>query len=412
MYRRLRRQLTLWYLLLSGLVCLVLTLVGTWLCYKTVTDSLNKSLEELIASNLPNVEVKAGALRFLLASEPASGRWSRLSSTIQLFDAGGNVIQEYGPKGVNRIFRNEKYFEAVQTGRRVRGTADPIEFHGKTVGYLQVEIPTEIRDRATREFAIVMICILPLLMAVLAVSGYFYSGKAARPVENAFNLLRQFMADAGHELRTPIHAIQLTAENAAAETADKQLIEDMASITRSTDRMGRLVDDMMLLTKLEVKQLEFKNEPVALDKVVQHVVAEVKQGFAQKQISLEVSALPPLTVQGDNDALHRAVINLLQNALRYTDSGGAVTVGLAAEGGRAILTVKDTGIGIPDKSLPFIFDRFYRTDKSRSREAGGSGLGLSIVKAICEQHKGSISVESEEGKGSAFRISLPAVANG
>lgn len=411
MYKHLRLRLTGWYVALSGITSVLLVVTGTWLCHNSITHSLDRALDELIASNLPQVEATDGRPHFVFASGKVSNIWVRQQSTLQLYDAQRNLVQEFGAPGVNRVAADDINFEADVNKRHIRASADPITAHGQVVGYIQAQLPTEIRDKATVEFAICMIILTPFLLIAIAACGYWFSIKASKPVENAYTLLRQFMADASHELRTPVHAIQLTAENVAAEAdGNAQLVTDMGSITKSTDRMAKLIDDMMLLTKMELQQLPMKLEPVNLDALVTDAVAELKPAFAEKHISMKVQSLPAAVVQGDRDSLYRVFSNLLQNALRYTDSGGSVEINMAANNGQACVSVTDTGIGMSPQDLACIFDRFYRADKSRSRAAGGSGLGLAIVKSICECHKGSISAESTEGKGSTFTVKLPLAA--
>jgi signal transduction histidine kinase len=408
MYKNLRLRLTAWYVLLSGITSILLIVVGTWLCHKSITDSLNKSLEELIASNLPQVEVTENKPHFVFANTKVANEWAHQQSTLQLFSPDGKLIEEFGAPGAKRIALNKDYFEAEANGRHIRATSDPIMAHGKIVGYIQAQVPTELRETATREFAVVMAALIPFLLIAIAASGYFFSLKASRPVENAFRLLRQFMADASHELRTPVHSIQLMAENVAAEAdGNVQLIKDMEGITKSTDRMAKLIDDMMILTKMELQQLPMQNAQVRIDQLVFDAVEEMKPAFGEKSIAVHIGDLQPAVVEGDPHSLHRVFSNLLQNALRYTDAGGTVNIKMETTGATTRVAVSDTGIGISAENLAHVFDRFYRVDKSRARAAGGSGLGLSIVKAICEHHKGTISVESAEGKGSTFSVTLP-----
>jgi len=389
---------------------IALVVVGTWLCYKSITDSINQNIGELIASNLPQIGLKGDQPYFLFATEKVSNEWAHQQSTMQLYNAQGKLIEEFGPPGIDKLELHMDYFEARVGDHDVRGTCDPIKIRGRIVGYLQAEIPVELRNKATLEFAMTMAAIMPLLLIALALCGYFLSIKASKPVEQAFNLLKQFMSDASHELRTPVHAIQLMAENVAAEAdEDSQLVKDMEGISKSTDRMARLIDDMMMLTKIEVQQLPLQQSAVRIDQLINHAVGELKQDFIDKQIALEVDKLDPITVEGDEHALHRVFTNLLGNALRYTDGGGTVSVCMNRSKNLVRVVVTDTGIGIDAQSLTHIFERFYRVDKSRARAQGGSGLGLSIVKAICEYHKGFVLVESEEGKGSTFTVILPCI---
>jgi signal transduction histidine kinase len=408
MYKNLRLRLTAWYVALSGITSILLILAGTWLCHKSITDSLDRTLEELIASNVSQVEITNGQPHFVFASGKVSNAWARQQSTLQLYDAEGNLVAEFGAQGVKRVMPTDENFEADVNNRHIRGSVDPINANGKTAGFIEAQVPTEIRDKSTAEFAFAMAILIPFLLVAIATSGYLFSVKASKPVETAYALLRQFMADASHELRTPVHAIQLTAENVAAEAnGNAQLLTDMGSITKSTDRMAKLIDDMMMLTKMELQQVPMKVAPVQLDELIADAVQELKPAFEEKKISLTIHATQSAVVQGDRDSLYRVFSNLLQNALRYTDSGGTVEINMATNNGQTCVSVTDTGIGMSAVDLARIFDRFFRADKSRSRAAGGSGLGLAIVKSICEYHKGSISVDSVEGKGSTFIVKLP-----
>ena len=164
----------------------------------------------------------------------------------------------------------------------------------------------------------------------------------------------------------------------------------------------------MLLAKVDARSsLTAATSSLQVDKVARLCAEEFEDRFKEKKIELTVAELQPAMVHGDQDALHRLVTNLLENALRYTNEGGKVTVSCRIIGRVARLSVEDTGVGIPAESLPRLFDRFYRVDQSRSRNAGGSGLGLAIVKAIADAHRGYVEVASEPGKGTRFSVVLP-----
>ena len=163
----------------------------------------------------------------------------------------------------------------------------------------------------------------------------------------------------------------------------------------------------MLLARVESPQLTSRWSSFDFTVLVKNTVQEFEELFKTKQIALNSNLSEPMPIIGDSDALKRLLINLLQNALRYTGQDGTVTVSLEHLNRNVKLTVTDTGIGIPTESLPLIFDRFYRVDKSRSRSAGGSGLGLSIARAIVDAHKGKIEVQSQVGSGTTFTIILP-----
>lgn len=416
MYRQLRLRLTLWYVLLSAITFMTLALVGTALCYHTVTLSLNQEIESLLAQAVSAVDEGNGdqAPKFMVPSETLKTEWSHARATVQLFNTRGKLVAEYGLNPSHRELEMTDYSEKVVDGRRLRMGSDPLLKDGKLIGYLQVETPTDLRDKAVLSYAITMAWLSPLLILGLGVSGYLFSAKASRPVEQAFTLLRRFLADAGHELRTPLHLIQLTAENAMiGHEHDDELQQDLNTIVRATDRMGRLVEDMMTLAKMEVKQLDTKTVPVRFDELLSDVISEYTIRAKEKNITLEGDGFPEVTVLGDGDQLYRMAANLVENAIRYTDSGGTVELSLVVveAGNLAQFSVRDTGVGIPAESLPLIFDRFYRVDKSRSRAAGGTGLGLAIVKAICDIHRARIEVESHEGHGTTFTVSIAQAAS-
>jgi two-component system phosphate regulon sensor histidine kinase PhoR len=217
---------------------------------------------------------------------------------------------------------------------------------------------------------------------------------------------RDFVADASHELKTPVASIRAT-----AETVRTALHEDPSAAARFADRLhresirlARIVADLLDLSRLETERPGL--EPVRVDHVVQEEVTRLREEAEQAGISVETAA-EPATVQGSRKDLALLVRNLLDNAIRYTDRGGSVQVEAGPRDGSAVVSVSDTGAGIPSRDLPRIFERFYRVDRARSRETGGTGLGLSIARHVAEQHGGRIEARSELGRGSVFMVRLP-----
>ncbi|MGH2765589.1 MAG: ATP-binding protein [Actinomycetota bacterium] len=226
---------------------------------------------------------------------------------------------------------------------------------------------------------------------------------AARRVEA---MRRDFVADASHELKTPSAAIQ-----AAAETVERAVGEDpeaaarfAGQLRRDAVRLSRIVSDLLDLSRLETERPVL--ESVRLDRVALDEAERLRGVAEEAGISLDVD-VEPVAVRGAARDLALLVRNLLDNAVRYTSSGGRVSVVLTGRDGRARLEIEDSGIGIPTRDLPRIFERFYRVDRARSRETGGTGLGLSIARHVAERHGGRIEAESELGRGSTFRVSLP-----
>jgi signal transduction histidine kinase len=219
---------------------------------------------------------------------------------------------------------------------------------------------------------------------------------------------RDFAANASHELKTPVASIQ-----ADAETMRRALTDDPAAADRFAQRLeedaarlARLVSDLLDLSRLEVEEPP-SSEPVRLDRVAEEEVARLRRPAEESGVDLVVDAAPA-TVIGSQRELALLVRNLLDNAVRYTPSGGKVEVGVSGDHGQAVLSVRDTGMGIPTRDLPRIFERFYRVDPARSRETGGTGLGLSIARHVAEQHGARIEATSELGRGSTFTVRFPA----
>lgn len=218
---------------------------------------------------------------------------------------------------------------------------------------------------------------------------------------------RDFVANASHELKTPVGGILATAETLrdAMENDPTMAARFVDTLAKEATRLSHLVQDLLSLARLE--QTLRVPEPVDLAAIVERVVAEMRPAAAAKSLSLDLSAAP-VTITGAPEDLEVMVRNLLDNAIHYTPDGGVVSILLRDAGGRVELLVRDTGIGIPARELPRIFERFYRVDKARSRDTGGTGLGLSIVRHVAENHGGTVVAESELGAGSTFTVTLPA----
>jgi two-component system phosphate regulon sensor histidine kinase PhoR len=241
--------------------------------------------------------------------------------------------------------------------------------------------------------------------------GAFLLARDISTLRRLERMRSDFVANVSHELRTPISAIA-----GAAETLAEGALSDgeaaprfVDAIRRHADRLRALVDDLLTLSRLESAPETIERVPVDLALVARHACEAVASRAKQAGLALEVDSNGPVRVLGDPEALRRLVDNLVVNALTYTPAGGRVSVSVRLQGGRAVLVVADTGIGIAREHVDRIFERFYRVDKARSREKGGTGLGLAIVKHAVNLHEGEIRVESRVGQGSTFTVSIPRV---
>jgi signal transduction histidine kinase len=227
-------------------------------------------------------------------------------------------------------------------------------------------------------------------------------------LEGAFESQKQFLQDASHELRTPIAIAQTNVE--VLEMQEDPTAKDyehlMQVLKMSLERMNSVNEGLLLLA--EGRQTQYKWSEVDMGSLAREIVDEASGRAEAAQVHLEVEiASGDVRVMGDSTRLKQAIMNLVDNAVKYNKPGGKVKISAKAEGTVVSVEVHDTGIGISQADLPRVFERFYRVDKSRSRSMGGSGLGLSIVKKIIEDHKGAITADSNPGEGSTFRIVLP-----
>lgn len=226
-------------------------------------------------------------------------------------------------------------------------------------------------------------------------------------IEHSFERQRQFVQDASHELRTPLAAIRTNIEvtEMDADASVEEYQDLLSTIKSQTDRLTRLSEDLLLLTREDHDRLE--REPVELGSLINEVVRELGPVAQSREVHISTSSRETLEVLTNPDLLFRCVLNLVDNGIKYSGLGSAVSIVAKAAGGNAVIEVADNGPGIPQENLARVFDRFYRVDKGRSRREGGTGLGLAIVKELVESLDGSVSVTSEVGRGSTFSITLP-----
>ena len=221
-----------------------------------------------------------------------------------------------------------------------------------------------------------------------------------------------FVANVSHELRTPLTAIKGFAETLLSSGfADRErALHFVSIIDRQAERLSRLIDDLLILSDLELGKMPVRRRLVALEPIVREVEDLLAEPARRGGVTLHVDVAPELRVEGDPDRLTQVVSNLLDNAIKYTPSGGRVSIVARADGGSVELSVADTGAGIPAEDLPRLAERFYRVDKARIRELGGTGLGLSIVKHIVQAHGGTLRFASRVGTGTTVTVTLPAAA--
>jgi heavy metal sensor kinase len=226
-------------------------------------------------------------------------------------------------------------------------------------------------------------------------------------LDRSFVTMRRFVADASHELRTPLAIIRGEADVAlAADRPAAEYRESIAIIQDEARRLSRLVDDLLNLARVDADSVKLQIEPFYLDDLLSEGCRLLQPLATAKGVRIECRCPQDVMFSGDPELLRRLILNLIENAIRYTPMEGRVTVALEVEDAALRITVSDTGIGIPPEDAPHVFERFYRVDSARSREQGGFGLGLSIVKWIAESHHGTVELTSQPGAGSTFTVLL------
>ena len=227
-------------------------------------------------------------------------------------------------------------------------------------------------------------------------------------LEDAINSSKQFVADASHELRTPLAVLRGELENLAQDSQLKSHTrETLGSALEEVDRLAEIVEGLLALSRLDTGEAQAEWVRFDLAALVATTADQMSLLAEDKHITVTCDSSAPVLIEGDRARLKQVVVNLLDNAIKYTPNGGRIKLKIAQEEGSAVLDVADDGIGIPPEALPHVFKRFFRVDGSRSRDQGGAGLGLSIVKSICDAHGARVEVSSTPGQGSRFRIRQP-----
>jgi len=268
----------------------------------------------------------------------------------------------------------------------------------------------EIINLAKRRFALQLLIINSGVLILAGTAGYFLAGKTLQPIESIVNEQKRFVADASHELRTPLTSMKTEVEVALRDKkfqladAKKLLKSNLAEV----DKMKYFTDNLLSLSRYESNGNDLSMEKTDLAEATKQAIERNIPQAKDKKIKVKED-LSEVTVKGNPQSLVELISILINNAIKYSPKEKSISLSLKKQKKHAVIVIKDEGIGIAEKDIPHIFDRFYRADTSRNKtKADGYGLGLSIAKSIVDVHKGEIKVESEVGKGSTFRVILPA----
>jgi two-component system, OmpR family, manganese sensing sensor histidine kinase len=289
----------------------------------------------------------------------------------------------------------------------LRQVTQRVQSGSQLLGYIRVSHPWFEVSKPSRQLIIDLALGSSLMLIAVAAIGWLLSGLAMAPIRDSYQQLKQFTADASHELRNPIAVIQTNVQVALADPDEQFQRSQLEVVERLTRRLGRLVDDLLFLARQESGLVPMKRDRTNLSTLLQEVVEEQQAIAQEKGLTLSYQATDSaMFIHGEADQLTRLFTNLIANAINYTPQG-EVALKIQEIAGQITLTVQDTGIGIPAKDLIHVFDRFYRVDPARSRSAGGSGLGLAIAKVITDNHQGQLTLTSELGQGTTATVTLP-----
>ncbi len=454
MFQATRRRLALWYTTVTAVVLLVFA-SGVYLYVRTtlverVDDTLNHVVEIVQRSLViePGGTIGDRVLTAVGVVEPPVrvNVEASFRDNAQAVEDDHIDLEWFSPTGVllwstlsSPLILPVKVNTAgttvhVNDGQVVRQVTERIVAGHQVLGYLRVSHPWFEVTKPSRRLILDLSLGISLMVAAVAAIGWLLSGIAIAPVRESYQQLKQFTADASHELRNPIAVIQTNVQVALADPEPDMLAQQqqLKVIERLTRRLGRLVDDLLFLARQENRLVPLRHTDVDLSLLIADVVEE-QAAIAEDQAvtlayqmaddhllgpdsgDIKASELPQLAwkIQGDMDQLTRLFTNLVSNALQYTPPGGQVFVGLHQTRWQnqtmIKATVRDTGIGISEEALPHIFDRFYRVDPARQRSGvSGSGLGLAIAQVIVHNHQGTIQAESSLSKGTRMTVILPA----
>jgi OmpR-family two-component system manganese-sensing sensor histidine kinase len=469
MFQATRRRLAIWYTAVTA-VLLMLFASGVYLYVRStlverIDDTLNHVVEVVErALVIEPVNFEQGEFRINVEAsfrENADTVETVEDDHIDLewFNATGELLWSTLSEPLNIPIHPNRTGETVRVHRKtpilLRQVTERVEIGRQVLGYLRVSHPWFEVTKPSRQLIFDLALGTGLMVLSVAASGWFLSGKAMEPVRESYQRLKQFTADASHELRSPITLIQTNVQVALSDLdsihSDGAIVshyqQQLKLVEKLTQRLGKLVNDLLFLARQDsgVSKVNFSSCPV--DALLMEVIEEQQLLAIDKNITLSLNLTDPpdsenrlelldnwFTLFGDWDQLVRLFTNLISNALQYTPFGGQVNVELSRiEGGNRVsglrhthavlqIQVSDTGIGIPPEALPRLFDRFYRVDPARTHEVGntpaqskgygpiapnGSGLGLAIAQAIVENHQGHIQIESIQGVGTKVTVTLP-----
>jgi heavy metal sensor kinase len=454
-------KLTIWYGAMLALILIIFS-GGVYIYFENSLmnsiDTKIKSIADVLSSSITDANSRSIFGNFERYLENTLGKRPK-GKFIQIIDPSGKIGAKMNdmetdvvPVPFSTFQRGSKgeivYETVVNANSRTRIVTIPI-IENKQVSFVQVGSSLTDFDETMKKLLIIMIISIPTSIGVTIIMGYFMARKTLKPVDqirraavkisssnlderidikgrkdelgrlaetfnamiarlkDSFQRINQFSIDVSHELKTPLTILKGETEVVLRKDRNNEEYKNLLqSNLEEIDRMARIIDDLLLLSKADRKDMKLNIENISLRDLVANVCMSMKIFADSKEITLVVDELADVRLIGDELKLRRMLWNIMENGIKYTPKGGVVNISSYTNNGFVCVNVTDNGMGISGEDIKYIFDRFYRADRSRKRESG-SGLGLSISKWIAEAHKGTIEVTSQLSKGSQFLIKLP-----
>lgn len=463
-FRSIGAKLTLWY---TSLLTVTFLLLGG-IAYGLMSYSLARDMDSAlngVAEVMARKTRSEGATIFPSEVDDAFRRffgYSPFDHYLDIFDPRGkrdplrsplpSKGMSLSPKALKNASQGLPTLETIRTDAPypVRVFTKPVVAAGRITNLVQVGMSLENIINTRRRFLVILAAMLPFSLLLAGGGGWLLARRALRPVDlmtrtaqqiggehlnerlqetgnddeldrlaktlndmlgrldTAFHQMRQFSADASHELKTPLTILKGEMEVALRMPRSTQEYQHvLKSSLEEIDRINDLVEGLLLLARVDAGVLNLNLQPVTLKALVQETCEQMKAVAESHAVTLSLGPLEPAVVQGDKEHLRRLILNLIDNGIKYTPQDGSVSLSLHTQGEWALLRVADSGVGISAAELGHIFSRFYRSTETRDRDQRGVGLGLSIVRSIAHAHGGRIEVDSLPGKGSTFSVLLP-----
>ena len=461
-HRSIRTRLTLWY---TSLLAVIFLILGT-IAYILVSYTLHKETDSALRSVAVTLAEKNTEeahpffppdmdeiFRRFFGSPPMGPyfEWLNPGSGLERKPNEPNLppFTRLARQNAMRGIATFETFKGLQA-YPVRVLTWPVVTSGRVIAVVRVGMSQMSLDKTLSNFLLIMAALFPLALALAGGGGWFLAHRALLPVdrmtqaartigagrlsarieltgandeldrlaetlnemltrlEAAFTEMRQFTADASHELQTPLTILRGEIEITLRSTrSPEEYVDVMRSALEEIERISLLVEGLLLLARSDAGVLKMDCKPLDLMTLLEDVLGQLSPLARAKAVALTLGDIEPLEVSGDLVHLRRLLLNLVDNAIKYTAPGGTVKVSIGRSHEWAHLIVSDTGIGIPLSEQQKVFQRFYRSPQARAGAQGGSGLGLAIAKSIAEAHGGKMELESEPGRGSTFRVYLP-----